>query len=85
MRIEMCCPRCFRRSVVELDGVDREFLDRMFDDAPVYALGDGETFEDMISTALAEHEPMHCPHCGAVLKYSEESLGRLAMSMLARM
>lgn len=85
MQIEMRCPHCFRPSVVELATADNEFLDRMFDGAPVYAMGDGETFEDMISSALAEHEPLPCPHCGAVLQYSEESLGQLAMTMLARM
>ena len=85
MQIEMCCPRCFRPSTVPLETVDGEFLDRMFDGAPIYALGDGETFEDMISTALTEHDPVHCPQCGAALQCSEESLGQLAMSMLARM
>ena len=85
MQIEMTCPRCFRPSVVELENADSELLDRMFEGAPVYALGDGETFEDMISTALSEHAPMHCPRCGGVLQFSEESLGQLAMDMLARM
>jgi hypothetical protein len=85
MRIEMTCPRCFRPSTAELEKADREALDQMFEGAPVYALGDGETFEDMISTALSEHEPMHCPHCGGRLQYSEEALGQLAMDMLVRM
>lgn len=85
MEIEMCCPHCFRASSLPLETVDHEFLDRVFAGAPVYALGDGETFEDMISTALSEHDPVHCTHCGAALQYSEESLGRLAMSMLVRM
>jgi hypothetical protein len=57
----------------------------VFDDQPIYALGDGETFEDMISNALSEHRPTHCPECGAVVHLSEESLGKLALRMLARM
>ncbi len=85
MQVEMRCPHCCRASVVHLETADDDFLHQVFDGGPVYALGDGETFEDMISTALTEHDPVHCPTCDTVLQYSEESLGRLAMSMLVRM
>jgi sarcosine oxidase delta subunit len=85
MQFEMCCPHCFRQSTAPFDAAGDEWLERMFDSAPVYALGDGETLEDMISTALAEHGPIHCPHCGREMHLSEESLGQLAMSMLVRM
>ena len=85
MQIEMCCPHCFRPSMAPEETAGNEWLERMFDGAPVYALGDGETFEDMISTALADHGPVHCPHCSGILQFSEENLGQLAMSMLARM
>ncbi len=85
MQIEMCCPRCFRSFVAPADSAGEELMEQMFQDAPGYALGDGETLEDMISTALAEKDSVHCPQCGVVLQFSEESLGQLAMSMLSRM
>jgi hypothetical protein len=85
MQFEMCCPRCFRRFAAPPEAARDEILEQVFPDARGYALGDGETFEDMISTALAEHTATLCPACGGRLQFSEESLGRLAMTMLARM
>jgi hypothetical protein len=85
MQIEICCPRCFGECAIGLATGGDALLEQVLEGAPGYALGDGETFEDMISSTLADHEPMHCPRCGAVLKLSEENLGQLAMSMLARM
>jgi hypothetical protein len=57
----------------------------MLDEGPWYALGDGETFEDMIFTTLARDGNIFCPECGEPVAVSEESLGRVAMSMLAQM
>jgi hypothetical protein len=62
-----------------------DVLARVFDDEPFCAFGDGETFEDMISTTLAEHDPTLCPKCGTVMHVSEESLGQLALSMISQM
>jgi len=47
-----------------------------------YALGDGQTFEDMIFTTLTEEGNIECPACGAPVAVSEESLGQMALSML---
>jgi hypothetical protein len=57
----------------------------MFETGPWYALGDGATFEDMIFATLTEDGHIACPECGDPVAVSEESLGRLAMSMLTRM
>jgi hypothetical protein len=56
----------------------------MFNDRFCEALGDGDTFEDMISVALADDEPAPCPRCGTDLQVSEESLSQLALTMLSR-
>jgi hypothetical protein len=47
-----------------------------------YALGDGETFEDMIFNTLTAHGAIDCPECGEPVGVSEESLGRMAMEVL---
>ena len=41
-----------------------EVLDRMADEGPWYALGDGETFEDMIFTTLIGCGTIRCAECG---------------------
>jgi hypothetical protein len=85
MPIEMCCPRCFARFAAAPDSLGEEALTHLFPDVPCGALGDGETFEDMISAALYSHAASPCPSCGEGLRVSEESLGQLALTMLARM
>jgi hypothetical protein len=60
-----------------------EVLARMTDEGPWYALGDGETFEDMIFTALATRGVIRCPECCRPVNITEESLGRMALEMLA--
>ena len=52
-------------------------FDRMTEEGPWYALGDGETFEDMIFTALMCRGAIHCPECREPVSVSEESLGKL--------
>ena len=64
---------------------NNDITDRMFDAGPWYALGDGETFEDMIFSSLTESGHIDCPECGEPVGVSEESLGRVAMSMLSQL
>lgn len=85
MQIELFCDACACRFVAPPDASADEVTDRMFDKGPWYALGDGETFEDMIFATLTEHGHIACPECGDDASVSEESLGRVAMSMLSRM
>jgi hypothetical protein len=82
MQIELLCPCCACRFVAPPESSAREVLEQMFQDGPAYALGDGETFEDMIFSTLTEQGHISCPQCGEPVSVSEESLGRLAMSML---
>jgi hypothetical protein len=79
MPIEFCCPRC----MIHFKD-PTAILEQMFDEHCASALGDGDTFEDMISVALTEGGPAPCPQCGAEMQVSEESLSQLALTMLSR-
>ena len=85
MQIELYCDRCSCRFAAPPETSANEITDRMFETGPWYALGDGATFEDMIFATLTEDGHIACPECGDPVAVSEESLGRLAMSMLTRM
>jgi hypothetical protein len=84
MQIELLCPCCTCSFVASPDASSEEVMLRMFENGPAYALGDGETFEDMIFSTLTEQGDIRCPECGDPVSVSEESLGRLAMEMLAQ-
>jgi hypothetical protein len=85
MQIELYCNGCACRFVAPPEASANEITDRMFEEGPWYALGDGETFEDMIFATLTGDGDIHCPECGDPVAVSEESLGHVAMSMLAQM
>jgi hypothetical protein len=84
MQVELSCQGCNNRFVAPPDTPALEVLERMIDDGPWFALGEGETFEDMIFTALIERGQIHCPECGEAVHVSEESLSQLALTMLSR-
>jgi len=84
MQIELYCPECTCCFAAAPGLPADEVLERMTDEGPWYALGDGETFEDMIFTALTTRGAIHCPECSRPVSVREESLGRLAMEMLAQ-
>lgn len=84
MRVELYCEKCACCFVAHPESSAEEVLDRMFDEGPWYGLGDGETFEDMIFTALTERGDILCPDCGEPVSVHEESLNKLAMEMLAQ-
>ena len=83
MRIELRCSSCSCRFVAPAETSDDEVRERMWSDGACYALGDGTTFEDMIFATLMERGAIYCPECGEPVSVSEESLGQLAMEMLA--
>ncbi len=85
MQIELSCPNCFHHFTAPAQAGDEEALQHLVSDGPFYALGDGETFEDMIYAALAGRPQVRCPRCGQATQVSEESLGEMALSMLTHM
>jgi len=83
MRVELYCPHCDGRFAAPPDTPAAEILDRMTEEGPWYALGDGETFEDMIFAALTSRGGIRCPDCGDMVSVSEETLGQLTMELLS--
>lgn len=83
MQIELTCPLCQCRFTAAPDSPAAEVVDRMTEEGPWFALGDGETFEDMIFAALTERGCIRCPECGDPVAVNESSLGRLSREILA--
>ena len=82
MRVELYCPQCGCRFAAAPDTPAAEVLDRMAEDGPWYALGDGETFEDMIFSTLFAAGEIRCSECGEAIEVTEQSLGQLALEVL---
>ncbi|MFO0969704.1 MAG: hypothetical protein U0793_29450 [Gemmataceae bacterium] len=83
MQVELLCPSCRTNFVAPPQATAEEIRDQMTENGAWYALGEGETFEDMIFSTLTEEGAIFCPECGAPVHVSEESLGRLAMEVLS--
>ncbi len=82
MQVELYCPQCCCRFAASPETPAGEVLDRMAEDGPWYALGDGETFEDMIFTPLFACGHIRCSECGEAAHVTEETLGQLTMEVL---
>lgn len=82
MQVELYCPNCSCCFAAEPDAPHAEVLDRMAEEGPWYALGDGETFEDMIFSTLFSCGVIRCTECGAPVSVTEQSLGQLTMEVL---
>lgn len=84
MQVELYCPHCLCRFAAAPETPAAEVLDRMTEEGPWYALGDGETFEDMIFSTLLSRGDVLCPECGAPVAVNEESLGQFTREVLAQ-
>jgi hypothetical protein len=82
MHVELYCPKCQHRFTASPETPAAAVFDRATEEGPWNALGDGETFEDSVAAALADHGTDRCPDCGAPATVSEESLGRLTLELL---
>jgi hypothetical protein len=82
MQVELYCTNCHCRFAAPPETPAGEVAERMALEGPWYALGDGETFEDMIFNTLTADGAIDCPECGEPVHVSEESLGQLAMEVL---
>lgn len=83
MHIELECPRCRCHFASDPDASAGEVWQRMTEQGPWFALGEGATFEDMVYNALTSRGVILCPECGAAASVCEESLGRVTMDLLA--
>jgi hypothetical protein len=82
MQVELYCTNCSCAFAASPDAPAAEVLDRMADEGPWYALGDGETFEDMIFSTLFACGSIRCSECGELVSVTEQSLNRLTMEVL---
>jgi hypothetical protein len=82
MQVELFCPHCACSFAAEPETPAAEILDRMAEDGPWYALGDGQTFEDMIFSTLFADGDIHCSECGGQVSVSEQTLGQLTLEVL---
>ena len=82
MQIELNCEVCGCQFRAAPETPASEVIDQMAEEGPWYALGDGQTFEDMIFSTITARGAIHCPECGEAVSVSEESLGRFALDML---
>jgi hypothetical protein len=83
MPVELECPRCFSHFSPEADAPARGAWERMTEEGPWSALGDGETFEDVLHTALTAQGSPRCPHCGAAVPVSQDDLCALSREILS--
>jgi hypothetical protein len=63
MDIHLHCPQCGNHFSAPADTPAAQVLDRMTDDAPWFALAEGETFRDMVQAALNARGKILCPDC----------------------
>jgi hypothetical protein len=82
MQVELYCPHCCMSFVADPETPAQDVLERMADEGPWYALGDGETYEDMIFSTLFACGTIRCAACGEAASVSEQSLGQMAMEVL---
>jgi hypothetical protein len=82
MQVELFCPHCACSFSAEPDTPAAEVLDRMAEEGPWYALGDGQTFEDMIFSTLFADGSICCSECGEQVSVTEQSLGQLTLEVL---
>jgi hypothetical protein len=82
MQLELLCPHCFSRFGAAPDARSEEIVEQMIEEGPWYALGDGETFEDMVHAALTVRGVIRCPECAEPVEVTEECLGDLTRELL---
>lgn len=74
MSLELHCPKCECYLRAAPDTPASLILDQMIEDGPWFGLGNGETFEEMIFTALAARGRIRCPECGQAVAVGAEGV-----------
>jgi hypothetical protein len=74
MILELVCPYCPFRFRAPSHTPWAQIIDRMIEEGPWFALGNGETFRDMVYTALAARGAIRCPECHEHLAHTEVGL-----------
>jgi hypothetical protein len=84
MRVELQCSQCRCRFDVTLDEATSQVLEQITEEGPWSALGDGETFEDRVFSALPDRQEIRCPQCGRPVSVTPETLCDLSQKVLAQ-
>jgi hypothetical protein len=84
MPFELYCSHCAQSFSVSPGSPVAAVLERVAQQGPWSALGDGETFEDSLSTELSDQQLLSCPDCGRSVFASEASLGQFAQQLLGQ-
>jgi hypothetical protein len=82
MRLQFHCTGCSTNNSIELTSPLGSVLERIRDQGPWVALGDGETLEDQLHNELTGNEDSWCPDCGNPIAFSEESLAQFSRELL---
>lgn len=80
MHLELNCCNCGCTFVPNPRNAST--LEMMDQHGPWYALGDGETLEDMMFNTFFSEDKVHCEDCGEPVDITQEGLGRLTLAML---
>ena len=83
MQLELYCPTCHCHFAPGPRTSIAEVLRDLVEAGPWSALGDGETFEDLLFNTLASTAETNCPDCGAAATVGESALGDLTHALLA--
>jgi hypothetical protein len=84
VEIHLHCPRCGSHFSAPADAPASVVLDRMTDEAPWFALAEGETFRDMVCAALAARGKILCPDCRGKVLVGEQAPERPASESAPR-
>src|SRR5690349_4620967 len=78
VQIHLRCPRCPCHFSAPAETAAAEVLERMTDDAPWFALAEGDTFEEMVFAALQRRGRILCPECRESVLAGSEALAGLS-------
>ena len=77
VEIELFCPNCTKSFAAAPETRSEEIVQRMTEDGPWYALANGQSFEDMVCSALLDRGAIRCPECSRPVLVREKSMGFL--------
>jgi hypothetical protein len=83
MSLELLCSHCACYLRAAPDTPASLILDRMIEDGPWFGLGNGETFKEMIFTALAARGRIRCPECGQAVAIGAEGVRSMSGKLSA--
>jgi hypothetical protein len=83
MKLELYCPCCDQQFIPGPKTPMAEAFRGLEEIGPWSALGDGETFEDLLYSTLTANPEIACPDCGGTATLGENTLGELSHQLLA--